>query len=574
MNEIYKKGQTIEAIKDFKTDCYEAYKVLKGERLEILRVDSEGDYCVNKKDGSLWESNSWLLAATLDSVQQVYSEDDDKISSIRKRQNQEFPIGSIVVATKHMTIANCGPLHIINFGDKLKILYIDDVGDYLVHKVHSHRYESNFWLHRKSAFNQIRLFYRNTEKEDDQPFPVGSIIEAIKCFETNNNGPNYAIKSGDIFKILKTDAKDDYLINKFYDPWNKNSWVFHSDMESKVKLVKYKRHAAAKKEGEEEKYPEGTIFKSLVTFYDDQPLIDIHTKPIPSGIKLKVINVDDDGSYWLQKLNDDKINWKLERKGHFENLELLFDAAKVYKKMKTVKELLDDNEKEKNCLSCLWDTTEERLTKKVGFTKGSIVEAITNFKTDNLIVKYHVAKGDRLKILKKDKNGDYLVNKINKVPWDENSWISKQGIYSKVKLIREKIIESPQTEEMSSIIESSIQENNSNIPDNPNNVKDMFGRVKNMEKDEIQKEYAISSKTSSKISSSAYTRTYYVGQNVIAKKDFHTDGVSSKREVRKGDKLKIIRIDAEGDFCVNLVNRTKWNKNSWILKEKAYRKIK
>ena len=74
-------------------------------------------------------------------------------------ENQEFPIGSIVVATKHLAIANCGPLHIIKAGDKLKILYIDDVGDYLVHKVHSHRYESNFWLHRKSAFNQIRLFY-------------------------------------------------------------------------------------------------------------------------------------------------------------------------------------------------------------------------------------------------------------------------------------------------------------------------------------------------------------------------------------------------------------------------------
>lgn len=51
--------------------------MLKGERLEILRVDSEGDYCVNKKlgekDVSLWENNSWLFAAVLNSVQRIYA---------------------------------------------------------------------------------------------------------------------------------------------------------------------------------------------------------------------------------------------------------------------------------------------------------------------------------------------------------------------------------------------------------------------------------------------------------------------------------------------------------------------
>jgi hypothetical protein len=69
-------------------------------------------------------------------------------------------------------------------------------------------------------------------------------------------------------------------------------------------------------------------------------------------------------------------------------------------------------------------------------------------------------------------------------------------------------------------------------------------------------------------------RTYHVGQIVTATRYFHTDSASARHEVRRGDKLQIIRIDAEGDFCVNLVNRPEWKKNSWILNNKPHRKIK
>jgi hypothetical protein len=71
-----------------------------------------------------------------------------------------------------------------------------------------------------------------------EDFPAGSIIVAIKDFETNNVWSNYHIKKNEILKILKTDEKGDYSINRLHESWEKNSWIFRNDIESKVKLVK------------------------------------------------------------------------------------------------------------------------------------------------------------------------------------------------------------------------------------------------------------------------------------------------------------------------------------------------
>ena len=79
--------------------------------------------------------------------------------------------------------------------------------------------------------------------------------------------------------------------------------------------------------------------------------------------------------------------------------------------------------------------TMQKYCEEVDFPEGSIVEAIVEFETDNQNDKHLVSKGDQLKILKKDKMGDYVVNRINKQPWNENSWVSGKEICLKMKLV-------------------------------------------------------------------------------------------------------------------------------------------
>lgn len=67
-----------------------------------------------------------------------------------------------------------------------------------------------------------------------------------------------------------------------------------------------------------------------------------------------------------------------------------------------------------------------------------------------------------------------------------------------------------------------------------------------------------------------------VASFVKAKKDFKTNALceNEKMKVKKGDILEIMRIDIDGDYSVNITNRSQWKLNSWIFKIGAEEKIK